>query len=175
MAKIARGCCQPEVVQLGWMQLVRHVLDVTRDFVGQLPKLLLLVLLRSIPIRRCSLLKLLDSVRQEGQPLGDVIVQLARDPASFFLMCFNQPSAHRGKSLFCELAIRDIDTRAYVSGKRTVGVESRHNAIEEPAIFAVMPPEPILHVERLTRIESLAVAIQTPGHVFWVDPFCPAV
>ena len=36
------------------------------------------------------MLKFLDTVCQQGQPLVDVVVQLAGDPASLFLMRFDQ-------------------------------------------------------------------------------------
>src|SRR5580704_760012 len=90
-------------------------------------------------------------------------------------MCLNQPPAYGGKGLFGELAICIINTGAYVAGKRTLSSESRHRSIKEPAVFAVMPTEPILHLEGLTRIERFGVGIQTHGQVFRVDSFCPAV
>src|SRR5208283_1748640 len=93
MAEITNGCCKPQVVQLGWMQLMRHVLDVSRDFIGQPPNLPQFLLLQPICIRGCSLVTLLNSVCQQRQPLVDVVVQLARNASTFRFFCLDKSAA----------------------------------------------------------------------------------
>ncbi len=175
MTDITYGCTKSKVVQFRWVQLMRDVLDVSRDFIGHLPKFPQFLYRQTFVILGYSLFKFLESVRQQRHPLVDVVVQLARNSASFFLLRFRQPPAHPGRSFFGEFAIRDIDTRAYVTSKRTVAPESWHSGIENPAVLAVMPPHSVLHFERLACIERLYIGVQARRRVFRVDPFCPPV
>ena len=94
------------------------------------------------------------------QPLADVIVKLAGDSGPFFLVRFDQFLTHRGKRLFGQLPLGDVDGRANVTGKRPVHVVSRHTHCHHPAIFAVVAAEPILHLKRLTLLKGLLVQLR---------------
>src|SRR5450631_1055603 len=101
-------------------------------------------------------------------------MQLAGDPSPLSLLGLNQPAAHRRKNLFGKPAIRDVDARSNVAGKRTVPVEPRHRHIEDPAVLTVMPPQPKLHLEGLARIEGSRIGIHARRHILRVNPLYPA-
>src|SRR5438876_766261 len=63
------------------------------------------------------------------------------------------------KGLFCLFAPGDVNTKSDKTCKGAVGVEPRHAVIENPAIFSVMSPQPILHLERLAPIERLRIGL----------------
>src|SRR5271169_1082226 len=92
-AELTCGGGQSKIVQLGGMQLMGHVRDVSRDFVGQLPKRMRLLLLRRSLIVRRTLLKLLESIGQQSQPLVDVVVQFARNALTFRLLRMEEAAA----------------------------------------------------------------------------------
>src|SRR5262249_11322231 len=56
-----------------------------------------------------------------------------------------------------------------------VGIEQRRAAVEDPAILAVMPPQPVFHVEFAMIVESLVVNLETTPDVLRVDVFSPSV
>ena len=105
------------------------------------------------------------------QPLVDVIMKLSGHPGAFFLMRFDQFLTHRGKSLFGELPLGDVDGRANVANKRPV-VVARHTRCHHPAIFAVVAAEPMLHLKRLTLLEGLLVHLAASLRFVWVDDLC---
>ena len=112
---------------------------------------------------------------QQCHPLIDVVVELSRDPGTLLLVGLNQPPPHVGKRFLRKLALGNVCARAYVPGKRVVRVESRYADIRKPAIFSIMSPEPILHLEGLPPIERLSVGLHTPAEVFRVHTFCATV
>src|SRR5215471_14841924 len=79
------------------------------------------------------------------------------------------------KILLRELAVGDIDTRSYITGKRVILIESRHTNIENPPIFSVEMSKPIFHAELLTSLKSLCVGLNAPFQVLTVHPLGPAV
>src|SRR5438045_3606985 len=47
--------------------------------------------------------------------------------------------------------------------------------IRNPAIFAIIPSQPILHHKRLARIECLRVNLETFLQIVWMYAFSPAI
>src|SRR5262245_53351322 len=56
-----------------------------------------------------------------------------------------------------------------------VRIEQRRAAIEDPAILAVMPPQPVFHSEFATVVEGLVVNLETRPNVLRVYVFSPSV
>jgi hypothetical protein len=54
-----------------------------------------------------------------------------------------------------------------------VGIESGHSNVENPTIFPIVPPEPILYPELLSPIKSLSIGFQAPLLVFGVNSLRP--
>src|SRR6185437_8354881 len=100
---------------------------------------------------------------QQRDSLIDVVVEFSRDPSTFLFMSFNQPPAYARKSFLGQPAIGDVQARADVASEGTVMVEPWHAQIEDPAKFPVVPPQAILHIERLAAIECACVGIQARG------------
>src|ERR1700704_1954402 len=113
--------------------------------------------------------------RHQRDALIDIVMQLSGDPGALLLVGLNQPATHAGEALLCQFAIGDVEARADIAGKRAVRVESWHTYIGYPAVVSVVPPEPILHLERLPEIECLGVGIQATAQIFVVDQLCPAI
>src|SRR5580704_183289 len=165
MAEITYGGSQSEVVQLGWMQLMRHVLDVSRDFIDQLPKGPQFPRLHRIVFRGCSLLTFLDSVCQQRQPLVDVVVQLARNTHTLLLSRLDEPATEFDESSLRVLLIADVHAAAHVSREGTAVQETRRSLIEHPAIRAVGPPHAVLADEFLFLPKSMSVSLQVSMQV----------
>ena len=115
------------------------------------------------------MLQVTETHAHHRQPLVDVIVKLAGDSGAFFLVRFDQFLTHRGKRLFGQLPLGDVDGRANVTSKRPVHVVSRHTRCHHPAIFAVVAAEPMLHLKRLTLLEGLLVHLAASLHFVWVE------
>ena len=82
-----------QIVQFGRVQLVRHRLDIDR----YLCALLSYCVYAGAEFRNRIGEILLDSFEfdcQKCESLGNVVVQVSRDPGTFLLLCFNQLSAH---------------------------------------------------------------------------------
>src|SRR5882762_7831011 len=73
------------------------------------------------------------------------------------------------------LAVGHIDAGPDVTDKRAILIKPWHSNVENPSIFSVVPPEPVLHSDPLTPIKGLRVRIHASPQIFWVNPFCPAV
>src|SRR5580704_15085935 len=142
------------------MQLMRHKLNVGRNVIGQLPELLQLFLLGRIPIRGCGLLAFLDSVRQQRQPLVDVVMQLARNALSLRLLGMDEPAAEFESGSSCFLLVADVKAIAHVSGKRPVLQESGYTLIEHPAVLAIVPPQTVLAGEFLLLVKGIGVSLK---------------
>jgi hypothetical protein len=63
-----------------------------------------------------------------------------------------------------------VNTRANVTSKRAIRIESRHPDVENPSKFAVVPSEVILHPECLSAIKGLNVRIQAFLQILRIDP-----
>src|SRR6266576_4934792 len=121
---------------------------------------------------------MIPSIQFDGQqrnPLTDVVMQLSRDPRTFLFVGVNQLATHVAQRFLRELAISYVHARAYVAGKRTVRIESRHAYVGHPAIFSIMPPQPILHFETVPALERSRIGIQARTHVIGVHYLSPAV
>ena len=102
-------------------------------------------------------------------------MKLAGDSGPFFLVRFDQFLTHRGKRLFGQLPLGDVDGRANVTSKRPVHVVSRHTRCHHPAIFAVVAAEPMLHLKRLTPLEGLLVQLAASLRFVRVEDVCPSM
>src|SRR5580658_2088614 len=102
-------------------------------------------------------------------------MQFASNARSLLFTRSDQPAAefhHRSPRV---LLIGDIDTAAYVSGKRAGGVESRRADVQDPPVFSVVATKPVLHPEFLMAIKTSSVHVQAPLQIFFVHPISPAV
>src|SRR5437762_10782449 len=97
------------------------------------------------------------------------------DTRAFLLLRINQPAAHTGKSFLGLLALCHVNARTYVTGKRAFGTKSRYPHIQDPSILSIVPPQPILHFERLTPLEGLVVIVQTQLQIIRVHTLRPSV
>src|SRR5579863_2678404 len=77
--------------------------------------------------------------------------------------------------LFGSPLFRDVNTRTNVTSKGPIRIEAWYSDVENPAIFAVVPPLAILHPEFLTAIKGLNVRIQASLQILGIDPLRPAV
>jgi hypothetical protein len=71
--------------------------------------------------------------------------------------------------------LRHVEARADVTSERTVGIEQRRRIVEDPPVFAVMPPKPIFHHERFTTVEGAGVRVQTTLQICGVYTVCPTI
>src|SRR5256885_16524918 len=79
---------------------------------------------------------------------------------AFLLLRINQSAANGGKSFLGLLALCHVDAGTYITGERTFRTKSRHPRIQDPSILSILPPQAILHFERLTPLEELIVSVQ---------------
>ena len=71
--------------------------------------------------------------------------------------------------------LRHVEARADVTSERTVGIEQRRRIVQDPPVFAVMPPKPIFHHERFTTVEGASVRVQAMRQIGGVHAVCPAI
>src|SRR5262249_17901712 len=90
----------------------------------------------------------------------------------------------RAQGLFELLAFMNIHAGADVSGQRfpspigaigPIGIEMRRAVIENPAILAVMSPQPGFHHEFSAVIEGFDVSLKTTLGITRVNAFGPSV
>src|SRR6516164_1523839 len=62
----------------------------------------------------------------------------------------------------------DVNARAYVASETAIFVKPWHPVVKNPAILAIIPPQPILHLEFLALIKILCVGVHAPWQVFRV-------
>jgi glutaredoxin 2 len=62
-----------------------------------------------------------------------------------------------------------------VTRERTVGIEQRRRIVNDPPVFAVMPPKAILHHERFTTIEGADVRVHAMLPICVVYTICPTI
>jgi hypothetical protein len=74
---------------------------------------------------------------------------------------------------FCALEIRNVNVRADIAGEFSPRI-SRNATLDDPTVFAIRPPEPILHPERLSGMECGQEAIEAPLHIIRMHAFRPA-
>src|SRR5579862_2983011 len=162
-------------MQLGGMQLMRHVLDISGNFISQPPNFPQLFLLQHTRMCRGGLVTFLNSVSQQRKPLVDVIMQLASDTRSFLLTRPNEPATEfdHGRSGLPQFA--DVHATAYISGKRTVAVVPRRAHAYDPTVFSVLATKPIFHPEFFLAIKAADISFQALRQIFWMHTVSPAI
>jgi hypothetical protein len=70
------------------------------------------------------------------------IVKLPREPPPLVILQVKEVSRHPLQFLFGPLELSDVYCGADITGKRAIRREARHPCIQNPTVFAVMPPEP---------------------------------
>src|SRR5258708_29240619 len=68
-----------------------------------------------------------------------------------------------------------VNTRADVTGKRAVGIESWRPDVVNQSKFAVVPSKPILHSKWLSAIKGLNIRSHATSHILRMDALRPAV
>src|SRR5271167_569563 len=116
------GRDQAQVLELGRMQPMRQGLNVFRKFNGPTPQFFHAATELSQRSRQV-LRELIKPYLQNCELLIDVVMQFPRNAGTFFLLRLNQTAADTSEGLFCRLAFGNIETRADVTGKRTVSVD----------------------------------------------------
>ena len=102
------------------------------------------------------------------------LAQLSRPPFEFD-RAFPQRSVAVSKRHFSQLAVGDIDGRAYVTIERTVSPVSRHTHGHGPAVFAVRATKTMLHLERLALIEGRHINVSAPLDVVGMKELYPSM
>jgi hypothetical protein len=77
--------------------------------------------------------------------------------------------------LFGSSLLRHVNTRANITGKRPIRIESWHPDVENSSKFAVVPSEAILHRECLSAIKGMSVRVQASLQVLRMNPLRPAI
>jgi hypothetical protein len=73
------------------------------------------------------------------------------------------------------LSLVDVDRAADVADRRALGVETRHAVVEQPAVGAVVPAQPIVERERRARFEAGGADAETAVEILGMDRTRPAV
>ena len=82
--------------------------------------------------RFCSLPSLVECDQRHREPLGDIVVQFARDPGPLSLLRLDQSAAQAGERFLGQLALRDIDNHADHPLQLAVPVEERAPVLLQP-------------------------------------------
>src|SRR5262249_26361029 len=69
----------------------------------------------------------------------------------------------------------DVHARSNIAGEISVRVISRNAVIGDPAVFAVVTPQPVLHGKRFARVERFRVSLHTLLQVIRMHVLSPAV
>src|SRR3984957_5078858 len=112
---------------------------------------------------------------EKCETLTNVVVKLSGDPCALLLLCLNHPAAHTCEGRFRQLTVGEINAGSDITDKRAFLVEPRHSDVENPSIFSVVPPKPVLHSELLTAIKRLCVDVHASPHILGVNSLYPAV
>jgi len=107
LAKLTHRCFEPQQFESRGVKAVRQHLNIghhIRNLFAGCPDLLREFSRRS----RRTLLQVTKMNAQQHQPLVDVIVKLAGDPAALFIVRFDQFPTHRGKRLLGQLPLGDV-------------------------------------------------------------------
>ena len=79
------------------------------------------------------------------------------------------------QSLFLVYRFGDVHTRSNVTSKNFFGVVTRHAVILEPAIFAIVTSEAVLHNKRRACVEGRGVSLKASLQIIWMHTFGPAI
>src|SRR6266516_5010745 len=79
------------------------------------------------------------------------------------------------QSLLLVYQFSDVHARTDVASEVLLRVIARHTAIRNPAILAVVTPQPVLHDERLPGIEGLRVNLEAARQIVRMHAFDPAI
>src|SRR5271157_1335547 len=113
-----------------------------------------------------------------GHPgVGERCPTLRVEDADAFEGCLDNPS----ESLFAlpELhlsppAVGDVNTRADVPGESAIWGEPWNPVLQNPAIFAVVPPQPVLHCKGGASVQCRDIGLPASLQVIGVDALGPA-
>src|SRR5262245_60287794 len=76
---------------------------------------------------------------------------------------------------FRVLELRHVEARADITSERTVAIEQGSRIVQDPPVFAVIPPKPILHHERFTTVERAGVYVKTMRQICGMHTVCPTI
>jgi hypothetical protein len=80
---------------------------------------------------------------EQRQALADIVVKLPGDPAAFVFLRGNQTAPEVAQRRLGPLSVRHIDRRIDVAGDPAAETAPGHAGIEDPAVFAVLPAQPV--------------------------------
>src|SRR6185312_5717329 len=69
--------------------------------------------------------------------------------------------------------VRDIDKHAHPVADGATGVRHRHTDIAYPAHAAILPDEPVLHLERFTHLDTASILRCNAGTISRMDDVGP--
>src|SRR5690348_3079619 len=101
-------------------------------------------------------------------------MQFPGDAGALDFLPFDQLAADAGEGFLGLFALGNVDNRTDVTHKGVIRVISGLSMIENPAVFSIVPADPILHRERLATIKGLGVSLQASIYIFRVQSRCPA-
>src|SRR5438034_3063867 len=79
------------------------------------------------------------------------------------------------QSLLLVYQFSDVHTCTDIAGELSLRVIARDAVVRNPAILAIISPQPILHKKRLACVERLTVNLETFLQIIGVHAFSPAI
>src|SRR5215470_14322099 len=79
------------------------------------------------------------------------------------------------QSLFLGYRFGDVHTRSDIAREVFLGVVTRHALIGNPAVFAIVTAQPVLHHERLPGVKGFGVSLKASLQIVRMHAFRPAV
>ena len=73
------------------------------------------------------------------------------------------------------LSVGDVNTRADVPGENAIWGEPWNPVVQDPAVLAVVPPQPVLHCKRSASLQCRDIGLQASLQVVGVDALGPTV
>src|SRR5215472_8627859 len=71
--------------------------------------------------------------------------------------------------------VRNIGSRADITGESTTGRKAWNRAIQHPAVLSICPTQPVLHMEVPATFKGGGVNSEALLQVIWMNPFTPAI
>src|SRR5437899_893671 len=93
---------------------------------------------------------------------------------ALFLLRLQQATADRSQRLLRSALFSDIDAGANIALERTARFVSRHPVVADPAIHAIVSPEAIFHLERLSLIKANVIYVEAVRAVVRMYALCPS-
>src|SRR5271157_1298975 len=113
------------------------------------------------------LLQQVDSRLDRSQGVAKLMRQ---DSQKLFLAAVGLPQL-----LLDPLSVGDVNTRADVPGENAIWGEPWNPVVQDPAVFAVVPPQPVLHCKRSASLQCRDIGLQASLQVIGVDALGPAL